>query len=147
MDPRLVRIFLSTLLLLASLCSCSNKEANTGLGSQDVLLQVESTIPEAEATDVPVDIVISVFMSIPLTLSLDPENPILIFDLPGSTSIQDNVISFRPDQSLQPLTEYRVTINPDVISSGEQKLREQFSWTFSTAQPDTLPGFPEPPGD
>ncbi|MDF1544809.1 MAG: Ig-like domain-containing protein [bacterium] len=130
------------MVFLLSICSCSQSENESPTGETDLPLRVVSTIPESSAAAVPLDVVISAVLSDPPSSDNLNEKNLLLFSEAGVTNIQNNVISFRPDEPLRPSTIYNVTLYLNEYGDGESERIEPYTWTFSTGLPDTLPGFP-----
>lgn len=131
--------------LLGSLCfgvACKG-----GGGGDVAFLDVEQRVPERDAEDVIVDTIVAVRMNAaikPATLSnntffLTDEDDALvpsmvrILDEPNADpSMMGTAAELVPNESLNVLTNYTVTVTTELQSLGGASLKEDYQWTFTT---------------
>ncbi len=125
---RFDRIVLSVLTTLAALITA------VILYGDRIALEVVDTLPPPNSSSVSTRATIQVTLSEPIVdvpetaVTLDPP-------VPGTVSIQDNILTFRPDEPLATNSSYRVTVTADIVSEQGHQLDEPLSWQFQTGRP------------
>ncbi len=125
---RFDRIVLSVLTTLAALITA------VILYGDHLALEVVDTLPAPNSNNVSTRAVIQIALNEPIVdvpetaVTLDPP-------VPGTTTVQNNVLTFRPDVPLATNSSYRVTIAPEIVSEQGHQLDKPLSWAFQTGQP------------
>jgi Tol biopolymer transport system component len=125
---RFDRIVVSVLTTLAALITA------VILYGDRIALEVVDTLPAPNSGSVSTRATVQVTLSEPITdvpqtaVTLDPP-------IPGTISIQDNILTFRPDEPLAANSSYRVTVAAEIMSEQGHPLEEPLTWEFQTGQP------------
>jgi TolB protein len=125
---RFDRIVLSVLALLATLITA------VILYGDRIALEAVDIWPAPNSSSVSTRAVIQLTLSEPIVEW--PETAVT-FDppIPGTTSVQNNILTFQPDLPLDANSRYQVTIAADIRSEQGHQLEEPLSWEFQTGQP------------
>jgi len=118
-------------------------------------LAVTEVQPADGAEDVPLETVITVVFNHPvvdLSSEIDQEElpqPLTITpSVDGSGEwINTAIYRFTPSKLLDPLTEYTVAVDPDLVDASGATLGEPYEWSFTTVEPQVLSINPAPTGE
>jgi len=125
---RFDRIVISVLTTLAVLITA------VLLYGDHLALKAIDILPASDSSNVSTRATIQVTLNEPIVDM--PETAVTLNPpVPGTLSIQNNILSFRPDVPLATNSSYRVTIAPDIVSKQGHRLEEALSWQFQTGQP------------
>ncbi len=128
---RFDRIVISVLTVLATLITA------VILYGDRIALEAVATLPAPNSTNISTRATIQITLN---ELIVDVSETAVSLDppVPGTLSIQNNVLTFRPDMPLAANSSYRVTVAPDIVSEQGHQLAEPLSWQFQTGQPRIL---------
>lgn len=99
-----------------------------------LVLEVVDTLPPPNSSNISTRATIQLTVSEPIVdvpetaVTLDPP-------IPGTISIQDNILTFRPDEPLATNSNYRVIVAAEIVSEQGHQLEEPLTWEFQTGQP------------
>lgn len=129
-----------TLVLTALLWSCG-KDKGTDPGGQDPTPPtVVSTTPANGSTNVSVDIVLQATFSHDMDAGTLTNATFTVSNgvTAGPVSYSNKVATLTPSASLTPNTSYTATISTGAKDVAGTPLAQEFSWSFTTANPPTL---------
>jgi Tol biopolymer transport system component len=128
---RFDRIVISVLTVLATLITA------VILYGDRIAREAVATLPAPNSTNISTRATIQITLN---ELIVDVSETAVTLDpaVPGTLSIQNNVLTFRPDVPLAANSSYRVTVAPDIVSEQGHQLAEPLSWQFQTGQPRIL---------
>ncbi len=125
---RFDRIVVSVLTTLAALITA------VILYGDHLALEVVDTLPTPNSSNISTRATIQVTLNEPI---VDVPETAVTLDPPisGTISIQENILTFRPNVPLASDSSYRVTIAPEIVSEQGHQLDKPLNWTFQTGQP------------
>ena len=95
------------------------------------------TWPPANSSRISTRTTIQIIVNEPLATV--PETAVILDPpVPGTISLQNNVLTFQPDLPLAANSSYRVTVAAEIESEQGHQLAEPLSWQFQTGQPRIL---------
>jgi Tol biopolymer transport system component len=125
---RFDRVVVSVLTTLAALITA------VILYGDRIALEVIDTLPAPDSSSVSTRATIQITLNEPIVDV--PETAVTLNPpISGTLSIQNNVLTFRPDLPLTTNSTYRVTVASDIVSEQGHRLDEPLSWAFQTGQP------------
>ena len=125
---RFDRLVISVLAVLATLITA------VILHGDQLALEVVDFRPAPHSSNVSTHATIQITLNEPMS---DVSETAVTLDPPiaGTLSIQENVLTFRPDSPLQANSSYQVTLAADLASEQGHQLDTPLSWQFQTGQP------------